>query len=758
MILTYLCKDLRFAAWRRKQILKFKNNNYMKKFFTTLFLCAAVAVQAQQLPNGGFDGEWVDCVPWTSKGNTKTKGVQPKDWTISHVIGMGGTGATEVGGKQEGGYNGSLCAVKLVNTANPYKSSEIVPAYMTLGTTWATSKGGLYDSPTNKDGGTFGGLDFAYRPDALRFCYQRSHGTGNASEAATVCAYMWKGSTSQASVPGNNVLLGSATTVTMVDRDYNILGFSTNQGGAVTKSDDFELVASMTESFGTSDVSEWTEFIHEFDYKSSSLPEKINVIISANDYMAGGANVGENNILLVDDVALIYYSRLSSIVYDGVECELPEVDGTLDLSDQQYDEAALNYAVKGQSAEGVHWYDEESALLTIAVSNVDADVDGNSNHTYYVQFAKSQAPDAPQPEVVEYTNDLMVSINGLAIAPQSTTIQLIKELDGTTSFALNNFVLADLAAIGNIKLTNVTVNEDGTITAEQSIVIEEGNDPAYNGEWIGHLLGEVPVKLNAKIVDGQLVADIDIDMTETLGEVIKVTFAPTVVYEDGSALQIIPGLKNVVLNRSFKAGWRTLCLPFDFNPLAFGEEAVDAIQEFTGADANTLYFSEVAIDGVMKANVPYLVNFAYDVDAPVYFGADVQENAPIAVEFGDWRFVGTYEGIAAPGMNGLYGVTEVIEDGESYQAIRRGNSEASINATRAYFVNVSGTYMQKSMRIDLDGNTTAIGCIKENETVETVFPADVYSLDGRLVRVAAENLDGLAKGVYVVNGRKVVVK
>lgn len=754
MILTYLCKDLRFAAWRRKQILKLKNIENMRKIFTTFLLCAAVAVQAQQLPNGGFEGEWESCVPWTSNGNTKTKGVQPVGWTISHVIGMNGTGATEVGGKQEGGCAGSSFAVKLVNTPNPFKKTQIVPAYMTLGTTWATSKGGAIGEPTNKDGGTFGGFAFENKPDALRFYYQRSHGSSNANEAATACAYMWKGSTSQASVPGNNVLTGSATTVTMVNRDYNILGMSTNQGGAVTKSNDFELVASMIKSFGTTDVSSWTEFFQEFDYNSSSTPEKINVIISSNDYLANGANVGEGNTLIVDNVELIYYSTLASLSYNGEQWNSVAADATWDLGNKQYDESALEYVVKGQSAEGVHWYDEESALLTIAVSNEGADIDGKSSHTYYVQFAN----DAPRPEVVEYTNDLVVSINGMAIAPQSTTIQLIKELDGTTSFALNNFVLAGEMAIGNIKLTNVTVNEDGTITAEQSIVIEEGNDPAYNGEWIGYLLGEVPVKLNAKIVDGQLVADIDIDMTETLGEVIKVTFAPTVVYEDGSALQIIPGLKNVVLNRSFKAGWRTLCLPFDFNPLAFGEEAVAAIQEFAGADANTLYFSEVAIDGVMKANVPYLVNFAYDVDAPVYFGADVQENAPIAVEFGDWRFVGTYEGIAAPGMNGLYGVTEVIEDGESYQAIRRGNSEASINATRAYFVNVSGTYMQKSMRIDLDGNTTAIGCIKENEAVETVFPADVYSLDGRLVRVAAENLDGLAKGVYVVNGRKVVVK
>ena len=35
-------------------------------------------------------------------------------------------------------------------------------------------------------------------------------------------------------------------------------------------------------------------------------------------------------------------------------------------------------------------------------------------------------------------------------------------------------------------------------------------------------------------------------------------------------------------------------------------------------------------------------------------------------------------------------------------------------------------------------------------------PADVYSTDGRLVRKSAVSLDGLPKGVYVINGRKVI--
>ena len=36
--------------------------------------------------------------------------------------------------------------------------------------------------------------------------------------------------------------------------------------------------------------------------------------------------------------------------------------------------------------------------------------------------------------------------------------------------------------------------------------------------------------------------------------------------------------------------------------------------------------------------------------------------------------------------------------------------------------------------------------------------ADVYSIDGRLVRSKALNLNGLPKGVYIVNGKKYVKK
>ena len=55
---------------------------------------------------------------------------------------------------------------------------------------------------------------------------------------------------------------------------------------------------------------------------------------------------------------------------------------------------------------------------------------------------------------------------------------------------------------------------------------------------------------------------------------------------------------------------------------------------------------------------------------------------------------------------------------------------------------------------DENGLTDIETAIEESE--QTTWPADVYDLNGRLVKQGALNLDGLRKGVYIVNGKKIV--
>ena len=50
--------------------------------------------------------------------------------------------------------------------------------------------------------------------------------------------------------------------------------------------------------------------------------------------------------------------------------------------------------------------------------------------------------------------------------------------------------------------------------------------------------------------------------------------------------------------------------------------------------------------------------------------------------------------------------------------------------------------------------TNIEGVLQENKT--RLWPADVYSLDGKILKYKAFNLNGLPKGVYVVRGKKIM--
>ncbi len=291
---------------------------FLYKSMYSALLMGAMGLNAtaqQQLPNSGFEEEWVNCIPWTSNGNSKDIGSTPSGWCISQVIGVSGLGKTEVGFKTEG-YN-SATAVELKNSPNSLMSTQTVPGYITLGKTWSTSVMG-----NKNDGGSFGGIEFSGRPESLEFMYKH---TGTDGEKATVVAYLWKGHWTQKAVPGNIVAFGSPKTADMVDRDRCVLGLdmSNSLGGAVTHSDDAELIAVINVEIEdeTTTISEdnngWKKFSAKFDYKSDATPEMINVVLAAGNYFGGATAVKQGTSLIVDDVKLIYAENDKN-VYPGV--------------------------------------------------------------------------------------------------------------------------------------------------------------------------------------------------------------------------------------------------------------------------------------------------------------------------------------------------------------------------------------------------------------------------------------------------------
>lgn len=359
-----------------------------------LFIMAAglQVAEAQQLANPSFEGEWVDCTPWNSVNNTTKLGTHPEGWCISNVVVAANLGNTTVGESATGSVGDK--AVRLFNVG--VTSSQIVPGYMSLGTTWSTAEAKGIGSTRNEDGGTWGGINWTYRPDAISFDYIRTNGSGS-EQPATVSAYMWKGSTSQANVPANNTYslfsYTSATKVTMVNRDKNILGLTTAQGGAVTYSEDFALVAKLEAQITVQkdSVGKYSTMTVPFDYKTDDVPEMLNVTFGSMDLYAADRSVHKaGDALTVDNVRFIYNSRLSALSVNGVAVDGFDKDTfTYDVDVNYAENVAIDYTVLGKTATAAVALDAEKKTATITVTNVDADEDGATSHAYVINFADS---------------------------------------------------------------------------------------------------------------------------------------------------------------------------------------------------------------------------------------------------------------------------------------------------------------------------------------------------------------------------------
>ena len=124
-----------------------------------------------------------------------------------------------------------------------------------------------------------------------------------------------------------------------------------------------------------------------------------------------------------------------------------------------------------------------------------------------------------------YTDKLIVTIDGESTEPQETTIFVEQNANGTYKLALNNFVLGEDIMVGNIVLDGITTTESNGIksfqtTQEIYITAGEGNEE----DWLGPMLGAIPVSLTGKMDAEKLYCTIDIDMSEMLGQIINVVF------------------------------------------------------------------------------------------------------------------------------------------------------------------------------------------------------------------------------------------
>ena len=125
----------------------------------------------------------------------------------------------------------------------------------------------------------------------------------------------------------------------------------------------------------------------------------------------------------------------------------------------------------------------------------------------------------------DYNVPITVVVNGES--SEQTGIITIVENNGLYDLTLKNFVLQSSDApmgVGNVELRGIKAWQDGNATllmANDQVTITNGDDPSV-GFWMASMLPPVPVELRGKIEGERLRCFIDIDLMESLGQIIQV--------------------------------------------------------------------------------------------------------------------------------------------------------------------------------------------------------------------------------------------
>lgn len=202
---------------------------------------------------------------------------------------------------------------------------------------------------------------------------------------------------------------------------------------------------------------------------------------------------------------------------------------------------------------------------------------------------------------------------------------------------------------------------------------------------------------------------------------------------------------NVMLKRTLVAdSWNTLCLPFcmsnDAVQTVFGEGTVLKQMKEWNAAENVIYFETA--DAIV-AGQPYIIK---PVEAKESFLLQDQMvlNAVNNATSGDISFCGIMSSTQLSESDVFLGT-----DGELYLPNVAEENGDVLRGFRAYFKGINSI---ANTKVNIEGVVSGI----ENINGATAYTnGKVYTLAGQYV---ANSTKGLMKGIYVVNGKKIVVR
>lgn len=506
----------------------------------------------------------------------------------------------------------------------------------------------------------------------------------------------------------------------------------------------------------------------------------------------------DNSYTIVDN--LIEFDKVGTTTitaqFDGNDSYKPaEVSYTFEVEDPRTTDAAFKFAAESYSADlaeatdGIITFNAANVLqnphslnVTYTISPKDENVEidastgyimifkrgiytitatGDANDTYKETTAKctlkvfdstkqdetftfiaglhkgTQTGNSKEDQIVQD----VVTIHGTnaafaAITGTEYTYRLYQNSSTTISTKVGKITKIEFIgsnnSLSNYSLKKLTSMTDNNYTC---------TDHNY-GVWEGSAK-EVEFKASAQVRAIQIIVTILIPKEYTLDE----TKTDNVIKDCAYA--------NVTLQRTLsKDYWNTFCVPFalDAEQVAqyFGEGT--QLRTYEGnCNNNIVYFATV--DNI-EAGKPYIMkpgnavvkNPTFEGVSMVATGLDKNGNPQAVGDASTVQMKGIYNQILLKTDK-----TELFLGDNDLFYYPLDNIEArTIGGLRAYFIVPQGTDIKK-LRANLDGTPTSLDTIFDTEESN----APVYNLQGQCV---GNSLRALKSGIYIQNGKKVVVK
>lgn len=220
-------------------------------------------------------------------------------------------------------------------------------------------------------------------------------------------------------------------------------------------------------------------------------------------------------------------------------------------------------------------------------------------------------------------------------------------------------------------------------------------------------------------------------------------------YDSNVDITKLPTSSSVNIDLYRKFDWNTtLCLPFD----------VASVSDAFGSSAKAYEFKEYSSGLVfterehIEAGKPYFMTFdmtgideADKTMTKTFTDVTINTALTNSSESGGLTFKGNY----TPGMNmeGKYGVA-CVQEGESWVwGFYKGGTNTNLNAFSAY---IDGSISESRLSINFDNEETT-SIISMDRTADR-YRSSSYTLSGQRV------VNPATKGLYIINGKKVVIK